>query len=497
MEAVESIRPLLAVLVSMIAAGIVLKFDKDPNLREGVSIGAGVITFFIVISMAPHVLAGGAFEYTLFTFVPGLAIAFKADALGLFFATVASFLWIITSCYSIGYMRTAKEIHQTRYFSCFAISVSSALAVALSANLLTLFIFYEILSFFTFPLVNHKGTQTSFEGAKKYMIYLFGTSKTFFLAALILTYNVAGTLDFAQDGLFSGQGSPMMLTVIYILFIAGIAKAGIMPFHAWLPAAMVAPTPVSALLHAVAVVKVGVFSVLRIIFHVFGVDLMQSLHLGIPTAFFVSFTIITASVYALTRDNLKARLAYSTVSQLSYIILGAALLTPSSMTGSVIHIANHAFSKITLFFCAGSIYVATHKIKISELNGIGRKMPWTMTAFAIGTLSMIGVPPAAGFITKWYLALGSIEADQIPILFVLLASTVLNVGYFVPIIFKAFFHKPADRSAEAEGNYGIHHDDIKEAPYFVVVPLVVTATLSLLIGLFPSYFMMLAQGVIQ
>jgi len=481
----------------MIAAGIVLKFDENPNLRESISIGAGVLTFFTVTSMAPTVLAGGAFEYTLFTFVPGLSIALKADALGLFFATVASFLWTITSCYSIGYMRTAKEVNQTRYFSCFAVSVSSALAIAFSANLLTLFIFYEILSFFTFPLVNHKGTQTSFEGAKKYMIYLFGTSKTFFLAALILTYNVAGTLDFAKGGLFAGQGSPMMLTIIYILFIAGIAKAGIMPFHAWLPAAMVAPTPVSALLHAVAVVKVGVFSVLRIIFHVFGVDLMQSLNLGIPTAYFVSFTIIMASVYALTRDNLKARLAYSTVSQLSYIILGAALLTPNSMTGSVMHIANHAFSKITLFFCAGSIYVATHKIKISELNGIGRKMPWTMTAFAIGTLSMIGVPPAAGFITKWYLALGTIEADQLPILFVLLASTVLNAGYFVPIIYKAFFHKPANPAADAEGNYGIHHDDIKEAPYFVVVPLVVTATLSLLIGLFPSYFMALTQGVIQ
>lgn len=497
MNSVESIRPLLAVLVSLIAAGVILKFDKNPNLREGISIGAGVLKFFIVISMAPAVLSGGTFQYTLFTFVPGLEIAFKADALGLFFATVASFLWIVTTCYSIGYMRTAKESHQTRYYSCFAVSVSSALAIAFSANLLTLFIFYEILSFATFPLVAHKGNATAFEGAKKYMIYLFGTSKTFFLAALILTYNVAGTLDFAKGGLFGGQGSPMMLTVIYILFIAGIAKAGIMPFHAWLPAAMVAPTPVSALLHAVAVVKVGVFSVLRVIFHVFGVDLMQSLNLGIPTAFFVSFTIITASIYALTRDNLKARLAYSTVSQLSYIILGAALLTPNSMTGSIMHIANHAFSKITLFFCAGSIYVATHKVNISELNGIGRKMPWTMTAFAIGTLSMIGVPPAAGFVTKWYLALGAIEAEQIPILFVLLTSTVLNLAYFVPIVYKAFFHTPKDRSPEAEGNHGIHHDDIREAPYFIVVPLVVTATLSLLIGLFPTYFMALAKGVIQ
>ncbi len=497
MESIETIRPFLAIMVSLIAAGVILKYDKNPNTREAVSIGAGLIKFALVISMLPTVLAGGSFTYTLLTFVPGLDIAFKVDALGLFFAIVASSLWIVTSCYSIGYMRTAGEKNQTRFYSCFAVSVSSALAIAFSANLLTLFIFYEILSFATFPLVAHKGTQTAFEGAKKYMIYLFGTSKTFFLAALILTYNIAGTLDFTEGGLFNGQGSSMMLTVTYILFIAGIAKAGIMPFHAWLPGAMVAPTPVSALLHAVAVVKVGVFSVLRVIFHVFGVDLMSDLNLGIPTAYVVSFTIIMASIYALTRDNLKARLAYSTVSQLSYIILGAALLTSSSMLGSVMHIANHAFSKITLFFCAGSIYVATHKIKISELNGIGRKMPWTMTAFAIGTLSMIGVPPAAGFITKWYLAVGSIEADQIPILFVLLASTVLNVAYFVPIVYKAFFHKPKDPSADAEGNYGIHHDDIREAPKFVVVPLVFTSAMSLLIGLFPSYFMALAKGVFQ
>lgn len=497
MESVETIRPFLAIMVSLIAAGVILKYDKNPDTREAVSIVAGVLKFALVISMAPAVLAGGSFSYTLLTFVPGLDIAFKVDALGLFFATVASSLWIVTTCYSIGYMRTAGEKNQTRYYSCFAVSVSSALAIAFSANLLTLFIFYEILSFSTFPLVAHKGNQTAFEGAKKYMIYLFGTSKTFFLAALILTYNIAGTLDFTPGGLFNGQGSPMMLTVTYILFIAGIAKAGIMPFHAWLPGAMVAPTPVSALLHAVAVVKVGVFSVLRVVFHVFGVDLMQSLNVGMPTAYVVSFTIIMASIYALTRDNLKARLAYSTVSQLSYIILGAVLLTPSSMLGSVMHIANHAFSKITLFFCAGSIYVATHKIKISELNGIGRKMPWTMTAFAIGTLSMIGVPPAAGFITKWYLAVGSIEADQIPILFVLLASTVLNAAYFVPVIYKAFFHKPENPLAEAEGNYGIHHDDIQEAPKFVVVPLVLTSTMSLVIGLFPSYFMALARGVFQ
>lgn len=502
MEAINDIRPFLAMFVSMAAAGLILTSDRYPNIREGISVGAGALKFLIVISMAPAILSGQIIEYTLFTFLPGFDIKFRVDPFGLLFATVASFLWIITTFYSIGYMRGTHETKQTRYFACFAISVSSAIAIAFSANLLTLFIFYEILSLATFPLVFHKGTPEAFAGAKKYFIYLVGTSKTFLLAAIILTYHVAGTLEFGPHGLFDGKGSPIMLTAIFILFIYGFAKAAIMPVHGWLPAAMVAPTPVSALLHAVAVVKVGVFSVLRVIFHVFGVDLMGSLNLGTIAVFLASFTIIMASIYALTRDNLKARLAYSTVSQLSYIILGAALLTPSAMTGGIMHIANHAFSKITLFFCAGSIYVATHKTNISELSGIGRKMPWTMTAFTIGTASMIGIPPAAGFVTKWYLAVGTMEAGNLAVLFVLFASTVLNAAYFVPIIYKAFFETPAPAlhphpqsvGAQAAGH---HEEEIHESSYFVVVPLMLTAILSILLGIFPDYFLALAKEVIR
>ncbi|HEY5600047.1 MAG TPA: proton-conducting transporter membrane subunit, partial [Candidatus Manganitrophaceae bacterium] len=354
-----SIKPFLAVLVSTIGAGLILASDRKPNLREGWSVGAGVIKLLIVLSMAPAVLAGQTIEYTLFTFLPGFDIKFRVDPLGLLFATVASSLWIVTSFYSIGYMRSTHEHKQTRYFTCFAVSLSSAIGVAFSANLLTLFIFYEILSFVTYPLVAHKETEEAFAGAKKYLIYLMGTSKTLLLAAIILTYNIAGTLEFSHDGLFGGKGNPALLTVVYFLFIFGFAKAAIMPVHSWLPAAMVAPTPVSALLHAVAVVKVGVFSVLRVIFHVFGPSLMSELNLGVATAVLASFTILMASIYALTRDNLKARLAYSTVSQLSYVVLGASLLTPSGMLGGILHIANHAVSKITLFFCAGAIYVAS------------------------------------------------------------------------------------------------------------------------------------------
>ena len=485
-------------MVSLVATALIIVSGKRPNLRESWSIGAGVIKFLLVISMAPTILAGGRIDYTLYTFFPGIAIGFHVDALGLLFGTIASFLWIVTSFYSIGYMRTLEEHAQTRYYACFALSLASAIGIAFSANLLTIFLFYELLSLVTYPLVAHKETEEAFAGGQKYMVYLLGTSKTFLLSAIILTYIVAGTLDFSPHGLFSAltvETRPVLLVAIYILFIAGFAKAGIMPFHSWLPAAMVAPTPVSALLHAVAVVNTGVFCVLRVIFNVFGTDAMQRLNLGIPTAFFVSFTILMASVYALTRDNLKARLAYSTVSQLSYMVLGAALLTPSSMVGGIIHIANHAFSKITLFFCAGSIYAASHKTNISEMRGIGRKMPWTMSAFAVATLSMIGVPPVAGFVTKWYLAVGSIEAKQIPILFVLLASTILNAAYFLPIVYNGFFAAPLE-DPHYHGKGG-GEPEIREASYFIVVPLLLTAVISVAIGIYPDYFLNLAREAIR
>ena len=285
--------------------------------------------------------------------------------------------------------------------------------------------------------------------------------------------------------MFPADANPLLVTVTYILYIAGLTKAAIMPLHNWLPSAMVAPTPVSALLHAVAVVKAGVFCICRVMLSVFGVNLLDGLNLGLPTAFIACITIVTASVIALTKDDLKARLAYSTVSQLSYIVLGVALLTPSGITGGLIHIANHAFSKITLFMGAGAIYVALHTKKISDLSGAGRQMPFTMAAFGIASLSMIGVPLVCGFVTKWYLILGALEAKAPFVLFILLASTILNAGYFAPILYKAYFEKPKE-------DQGYH-----EAPAFMVVPLMLTAIASVLMGLFPDYFMNIVKAVLR
>jgi multicomponent Na+:H+ antiporter subunit D len=487
METIISIKPLLAILVSAVAAGLILLSEKNPNVREFWSFAASIPKFLIVLSMAPVILAGNEIEYTLLTILPGIEIKFRVDAFGLLFAVTASFLWNFASIYSIGYMRSLKEHAQTRYFACFAVSLTAALGVAFSANLFTLFLFYEMLSLVTYSLVAHHEDREAWEGAKKYFLYLVGTSKLFQLVAIILTYVVAGTLEFTKGGVFPDGVSSSTIIIIYVLFLAGFTKAGMMPLHSWLPSAMVAPTPVSGLLHAVAVVKVGVFSVVRVIFHIFGLDLMQSLSLGTVTAFFVSITIITASIVALTQDNLKARLAFSTVSQLSYIILGAALLTPSSMLGGILHITNHAFAKITLFFCAGSIYVSAHIKKISDMGGIAKKMPYTMFAFFLGTLGMIGIPPAGGFVSKWYLVIGSMEANQIGILFVLLTSTLLNAGYFLPIIYKAYFEEPKDEKA---------HEDVKEN-WFCVSAILVTASCSIISGIYPNFFLSIAKEVVR
>jgi multicomponent Na+:H+ antiporter subunit D len=338
-------------------------------------------------------------------------------------------------------------------------------------------------------LVAHHQDEEGYNGARKYIIYLTTTAKAFLLPAMILIYVLTGTLDFASnihDGVFPEGVSGALVVMLYIFCIFGFAKNGVMPFHHWLPGAMVAPTPVSALLHAVAVVKVGVFCTTRVMLYTFGTDIMHTLNLGIPTAYFVGFTVVVASIIALSKDNLKARLAYSTVSQLSYIILGVALLTDPGIQGGLIHIVNHAFSKITLFFCAGAIYVASHKKYISELDGLGKTMPFTFGAFAIASLSMIGAPPVAGFITKWNLLIGSVEAHQLGILLILIASTLLNAAYFAPITYRAFFGKRP---------VGEPFTGIKEAPLSMLIPILIACTISVLIGIFPDFMLQFVKAV--
>jgi multicomponent Na+:H+ antiporter subunit D len=496
MDVIVSIKPLLAILAALAGSMFVLVSGRNPNVRESWSFVAAVVMFCIIASMVPTVAPapygmGKTLVYQLFKILPGLTVTFRVDAFSMVFALAASFLWILAVFYSAGYMRGLHEHAQTRFNTCFALALFGAIGVAFSDNLFTLYLFYEIVSVCTYPLVAHHQDEESYEGGKKYILYLTTTAKGLVLPAMILIYVLTGTLDFAHNihsGIFASGTNGTLITILYACCILGFAKNGIMPFHNWLPSAMVAPTPVSALLHAVAVVKVGVFCTTRVMLYVFGTDTMQALNLGIPTAYFVSFTILTASIIALSKDNLKARLAYSTVSQLSYIVLGVSLLTIDGIQGGIIHIANHAFSKITLFFCAGAIYVATHKKSISEMGGLGRTMPFTFAAFAIASLSMIGAPPVAGFVTKWKLLVGAMEmpSHYIGILLILLASTMLNVAYFAPVTFKAFFGKPPK---------GEKFEGIKEAPLSMVIPIMIAALISVAIGIFPDFFMTFVKAV--
>jgi len=491
MDAPPDIRLLLAILAPLLGAGLVMATGKRPNLREACSLLAAVTLFGVVSSLLPAVLAGEKLRYTLFELLPGLSFTLRADALSMIFAVAASFLWLLTIFYSAGYMRSLGEHAQTRFNTCFALAIFGAIGVAFADNLLTIYLFYEIVSVCTYPLVAHHQDTESYEGAKKYITYLTTTAKGLILPAMVLIYVLSGTLDFATNistGILPLGVHNGLITILYICCILGFAKNGVMPLHNWLPSAMVAPTPVSALLHAVAVVKVGVFSTVRVMLYVFGVDTMDRLNLGLATAWFVAITILVGSVVALSKDNLKARLAYSTVSQLSYIILGVALLTPTGIAGGLFHIAAHAFAKITLFFCAGAIYVATHKKNISEMSGLGRAMPWTFGAFALASLSMIGVPPVGGFISKLYLLVGALDAGSIGLLIVLIASSVLNAAYFVPVIYQGFFGRTS--TADAQHHHG-------EAPLAMVVPLCITAAISVLIGIWPDFFMRLAQAVVS
>jgi multicomponent Na+:H+ antiporter subunit D len=483
MEPIHDIRLLLAVLAPLIGAGLVMASGKRPNLREAFSFLSAATLFGITASLIPAIHAGKTLHFTVFSLLPGLSISLRADAMSMLFAVSASFLWVITVFYSAGYMRGLEEHAQTRFSTCFALALFGAVGCAFSDNLLTMYLFYEIVSVCTYPLVAHHQDEESYEGARKYLTYLTATAKGLILPAMVLIYVLAGTLDFANNvstGILPPDANRWVVTALYACCILGFAKNGVMPFHNWLPSAMVAPTPVSALLHAVAVVKVGVFSTTRVMLYVFGVNTMHDLNLGIPTAYFVSITIVVGSIIALSKDNLKARLAYSTVSQLSYIILGVALLTPAGIQGGLIHIANHAFSKITLFFCAGAIYVATHKKNISEMSGLGRAMPFTFGAFALASLSMIGAPPVAGFVSKWFLLNGALDAGSIGIIIVLLVSTLLNTAYFAPVVYQAFFGKASAKDLEHK---------YSEAHPAMVVPLTISAVISVAIGLYPGFFM--------
>ena len=474
----------VAVGLPFVGALAILALGKWPNARDGAGIVTAGILFTLVLRLVEPIRDGLRPEYPILEVLPGVSLSLRVEPLGLLFALVASFLWIVTALYAVGYMRGHHEKNQTRFFAFFAIAISAAMGVAFSANLFTLFAFYELITLCTFPLVTHHGTPEARNAGRVYLGILLTTSIGFQLLAIVWTWQLAGTLDFREGGILAGTASNTVLSVLLVLFVFGAGKAAVMPFHRWLPAAMVAPTPVSALLHAVAVVKVGVFTILKVAVYVFGVDLLGTLPSTMWLAWAAAATIILGSLVAFTKDNLKARLAYSTISQLSYIVLGALLANEWGIIGGGMHIAMHAFGKITLFFAAGAVLVAAHETDISRMHGLGRTMPITFGAFFVGSLSIIGVPPAGGAWSKWFLGMGTLEAGQIGLLAVLMVSSLLSLVYLLEVPIRAFFSAPPE---DADHGEGIH-----EAPWTSVAAMIITAgaTMALFLNPGPFYALM-------
>jgi len=472
--------PLLGAFLIALAGRI------SANIREAATMLTATGLALIVWSLVPLVMAGERPQVSVAEVLPGIELAFAVEPLGMLFAALASMLWIVNSLYSIGYMRGNDEANQTRFYVLFAVSLGATIGVAFAANLFTLFLFYEALTLSTYPLVAHKGDQRSVASARVYLVVLLSTSIVLFLPAIIWTYMAAGSGEFTLGGVLAGKLEGAGVGLLLLLFVFGIGKAAVMPVHLWLPAAMVAPTPVSALLHAVAVVKAGVFAITKVVIYIFGVQHLLDAFVADLLVAAAAFTIIAASIVALRQENLKRLLAYSTVAQLSYVVMAIALLTPLAGIGAAAHIVAHAFGKITLFFAAGAIYTAAHKTELHELRGIGRRMPVTMSAFTIGALSMIGIPPTGGFISKWYILAGAYQADNMLALLTIIASTLLNAAYLLPIIYMAWFAHDETFEARAHG----------EAPWPAVLALALTAALTLGFFVFHSAVLALARQLL-
>jgi multicomponent Na+:H+ antiporter subunit D len=474
---------LTILLLPLVGATGIIIARHHPDVREAVTFLTSALIAVLVVMLATRFMDGEKFAFTLIEPLPGIAIAFEIEALGMLFALVAGLLWAVTSIYSIGYMRGHNEKNQTRFYAAFAVSIAATMGIAFAANLFTLFLFYELLTLTTYPLVTHAGSPEAKRGGRVYLGILLGTSIGLFLLGILVTWSLTGRVDFQAGGILSGHIDPAWAGLLYACFLFGIGKAAVMPIHRWLPAAMVAPTPVSALLHAVAVVKAGVFTLLKVTIYIFGSEFILSNDVTGSLIWVAAATILISSMVAMTRDNLKARLAYSTVSQLSYIVLGAMLASKAGLIGASLHIAMHAFAKITLFFAAGAILVASHKKLVSELNGLGRAMPVTFAAFFIGTLSIIGLPPFGGMWSKWYLGLGAVETGQLLLLTVLMISSLLNIIYLLPIPIRAFFSKP---------DSGEHYTEITEAPISMLLAMVITSSACVILFFYPAPFYRLA-----
>jgi multicomponent Na+:H+ antiporter subunit D len=468
--------PLVVVLTSAVP-GLAIFFlgEERRGARTALNL-AGAGAKLALLGVALWGVAHDRVFETRLPFLPGVDFVLRIDAPGLLFGTLSGVLWLLTTVYAIAYLEGAP--HRSRFFGFFSLCVSASMGVAFAGNLVTFLVFYELLTLTTWPLVVHRGTEKAIRAGRVYLGYTLGGS-ALLLAGVVWLYALAGAVEFTERGALTAVAARAPdLRAIFALMVAGVGvKAALVPLHGWLPRAMVAPAPVSALLHAVAVVKAGAFGVVRLVYDVFGIEFAAGLGVLGPLAAVASVTIVWGSFRALFQDDLKKRLAYSTVSQVSYIVLGTAVLGPISTLGGLVHLVHQGIMKITLFFCAGNLAETLGIHKVSEMRGAGRRMPLTMAAFTIGALGMIGLPPLAGFVSKWYLGVGGLEAGESWVVLVLAASTLLNAGYFLPIL-RAAWLEPPPESWPHETRF--RH----ETALGLLVPPLLTALLVVLAGLF-------------
>lgn len=465
------------VMLTSLLPGVAIFFLTDEQHRRltALNLGGAVAKLALTGWMAWGLLEGESFE-ARFIFVPGADLSLRADWLSVLFITLSAGLWLLTTVYAIGYLEGTR--HQRRFFGFFSLSVTSTMGIAMAGNLFTFVLFYEMLTISTYPLIVHWGTQRQLRAGDRYLQYTF-LGGTLLLTGVVTLYTLSGSVEFTQGGALAELRPKhgTALTIAFVLLIAGLGvKTALVPLHGWLPLAMAAPAPVSALLHAVAVVKAGAFGITRVVYEVYGVRLARELGVTGPLALVAAATILYGSLKALGQGDLKRRLAYSTVSQVSYIVLGVAIGGMDSTIGGLVHLVHQGLMKITLFFCAGIFSEELELHSVSELRGVGRRMPLTMTAFTVAALGMIGVPPTAGFISKWYLGVGAIESDNVWVIAVLVASSLLNAAYFLPILYEGWFSEPSAVWAAPAGRV--------EVRPFMLLPPLVTAALVLAVGLF-------------
>ena len=483
----DALLPLM-VLASSLVPGMIIFFlaEERVRTRTALNLGGALMKLALVGVMLWGSYHGQRYEARL-PLLDGLDLELRVGALSLLFLALSAGLWLVTTIYAVGYLENAP--HRSRFFGFFSLCVTATVGVAMAGNLLTFVVFFEMLTLTTYPLVVHRGTEAARQAGQVYLGHTV-LAGSLLLAGTVWLYTLTGTLDFAPRGFVAdvAEDHPGALRAIFALLIAGVGvKAALVPLHGWLPRAMVAPAPVSALLHAVAVVKAGAFGIVLIVYDVFGVEQAAALGVTGPLAAVAAVTIVYGSLRALFQDDLKRRLAFSTVSQVSYIVLGVAIVGPLASVGGIVHLVHQGIMKITLFFCAGNLAETLGIHKVSEMRGVGRRMPWTMGAFTLAALGMIGVPPMAGFITKWYLSLGALEAGAHWPLYVLTASSLLNAAYFLPILHAAWFAEPLPASDHGHDAHDHEHAPVRgNAGWLLLLPPLTTAALSLLIGLFAS-----------